>query len=298
MKSYKKNSFYIISSFVQQHLRNKECVGEKIIIMKHKRKGCGILDSIVNKIPVEMHIPGYQYCGPGTKLHKRLKRGDPGINPLGKACKQHDIVYSQYNGGPERYEADKLLAKSALKRVTAKDASLQERASALPVAAAMKTKMGLSKIGGKLKKRVKCMKKKCTFANLIRKAKIALKKSNPTNLKDAIAIPLKKVKYVKKSEIKQPRIIPVPKSGGALPLIPIFAGLSALGALAGGATSIMKAINEAQQAKQLLSESQRHNRMMEAVALGKPTGGNGLYLKPYKRGFGLYLKPYSASKNP
>lgn len=36
--------------------------------------------SIVNKsidlLPVELHIPGYQYCGPGTKLKKRLARGE------------------------------------------------------------------------------------------------------------------------------------------------------------------------------------------------------------------------------
>lgn len=124
-----------------------------------------------------------------------------------------------------------------------------------------------------------------------------MKKSKPTNLKSAVAVALKNIKRVKKSEIIQPRIIPVPKTGGVLPLIPIFAGLSALGALTGGTASIIKTINEAQQAKQLLSESQRHNRMMEAVALGKPTVGGGLYLKPYKRGYGLYLKPYSATKN-
>lgn len=266
--------------------------------MKRKTKGCGILDSIINKIPIEMHVPGYQYCGPGTKLEKRLARGDPGINPLDQACKSHDIAYTQYSKGPERYEADKLLAKKAWKRVVSKDAKLAERATALAVNAAMRAKMGLAKIGGKLTKNVKSKKnKKLTFSNLIKKSKNVLKKSKPTNLKSAVAVALKNIKRVKKSEIIQPRIIPVPKTGGVLPLIPIFAGLSALGALTGGTTSIIKTINEAQQAKQLLSESQRHNRMMEAVALGKPTVGGGLYLKPYKRGYGLYLKPYSATKN-
>lgn len=265
--------------------------------MKRKTKGCGILDSIVNKIPVEMHVPGYQYCGPGTKLEKRLARGDPGINPLDQACKRHDITYSKYNRGPERYEADKLLAKQAWNRVVSKDASLQERATALAVTAAMKSKMGLSKIGGKLIKSVKSKKKKCTFADLIKKSKSALKKTKPVNLENAVAIALKNVKRIKKSEVVRPRIIPVPKTGGVLPLIPIFAGLSALGALAGGTSSIVKTINEAQQAKHLLSESRRHNRLMEAVALGKSAVGSGLYLKPYKRGYGLYLKPYSPSKN-
>lgn len=277
--------------------------------MRRKTKGCGILDSIVNKIPIEMHVPGYQYCGPGTKLEKRLARGDPGINPLDQACKRHDIAYSTHNGGPQRYEADKMLAKKAWDRVVSKDASLKERATALAVSAAMKTKMGLSKIGGKLSKRVKSKKnkkkrkkksikiKRHTFSKLIRMSKKALDKANPNRLKDAVAVALRKFKRIKKSEIIRPRIIPIPKTGGVLPLIPIFAGLSALGAIVGGTSSVVKTINEAQQAKQLLSESQRHNRMMEAVALGKSHTGSGLYLKPYKRGYGLYLNPPSSLKN-
>ncbi|KAF0716903.1 Uncharacterized protein FWK35_00028989 [Aphis craccivora] len=52
-------------------------------------------------------------------------------------------------------------------------------------------------------------------------------------------------KNQKKSKNKKtPRIIPIPKKGGVLPLIPIFAGLSALGALTGGVGNIVKVINE------------------------------------------------------
>ena len=47
------------------------------------------------KTGMELHWPGYQYMGPGTKLKKRLKCGDPGINRLDKLAKQHDIDYSQ-----------------------------------------------------------------------------------------------------------------------------------------------------------------------------------------------------------
>lgn len=273
--------------------------------MNRKRKGGAVLDSIVNRIPFEMHIPGYQYCGPGTKLQKRLARGDPGINPLDQACKQHDIIYAKYAKGPERYEADKLLVKKAWNRVKAKDASAGERASALAVTAAMKSKMGLTKIGGKLlklKPKIKRKKagggKKHTFTSLIKKARIALKKSKPTTIQSAVDVAMKTVKGVKRTEYTRPRVIPIPKTGGVLPLIPIFAGLSALGALMGGTSSIIKTVNEAKQAKESLNESQRHNRMMESVALGKQsTTGAGLYLKPYKKGYGLYLKPYSSSKN-
>ena len=63
--------------------------------VKRSRRGKGVLNKVINNLPVELHIPGYQYCGPDTKLTKRLARGDPGINPLHKACKEHDIVSSQ-----------------------------------------------------------------------------------------------------------------------------------------------------------------------------------------------------------
>lgn len=84
---------------------------------------------------------------------------------------------------------------------------------------------------------------------------------------------------------RKPRVIKVPKSGGFL--IPLFAGLSALGALAGGAAGVAKAVNETKTAAAELKEKQRHNLAMENIAVGK-----GLYLKPYKSGLGLYLKPY------
>ena len=57
--------------------------------VKRNRRGKGLLNKVINKLPVELHILGYQYCGPGTKLRKRLSRGDPGINPLDTACKEH-----------------------------------------------------------------------------------------------------------------------------------------------------------------------------------------------------------------
>jgi len=36
----------------------------------------------------------YNWCGPGTNVAERLKRGDPPINELDAACKKHDIAYS------------------------------------------------------------------------------------------------------------------------------------------------------------------------------------------------------------
>lgn len=92
-----------------------------------------------------------------------------------------------------------------------------------------------------------------------------------------------------RKEIKIPRILPIPKTGGVLPLIPIFAGLSALGALSGGAAAVAKTVIDAKNSKKQMEEAQRHNKVMEAVAL-ENRKGSGLYLKPYKKGYGLYLK--------
>jgi len=60
---------------------------------KQKQYGQGIIQKLVEMLPFEMHIPGYNYCGPGTKLDKRLKRGDKGINRVDEVCKKHDIAY-------------------------------------------------------------------------------------------------------------------------------------------------------------------------------------------------------------
>lgn len=124
---------------------------------RRKLSGKGLLNTLINKLPFEMHIPGgYQYCGLGTKLEKRLKRNDPGINELDRACKEHDIAYANTNNMKERHKADKELTKRAWKRVKSRDASLGERAAALGVSGIMKAKsalgMGLKRrVGGCLK---------------------------------------------------------------------------------------------------------------------------------------------------
>ncbi|KAJ8671805.1 hypothetical protein QAD02_003064 [Eretmocerus hayati] len=96
-----------------------------------------------------------------------------------------------------------------------------------------------------------------------------------------------------RKNVSIPRIMAIPsKVGGYSPfLLPLFAGLSATGALAGGAANIAKTINEARAARKQLDESQRHNKTMEAIALGK-----GLYLRPYKSGLGLAIKPHAKKR--
>lgn len=307
---------------------------------------------MIKHIPMEMHIPGYQYCGPGTKLKERLANNDPGINDLDRACKEHDIAYSRVKDVSGRNQADIILGKKAFQRARATDASISERAAALTIAGIMsaKSRMGMglgSKIapyfnhryikggsnsssrcsksstksgktkmgggGGKVKNQTKNKKKKqkqinvqTIFRTAKAKAKDAIKNKRARTVSTAAKVAeTAAVSAVKKLMKKQPlipasevesglRVIPVPKQGSALPLIPIFAGLSALGALLGGSASIANAAVSASNAKKDFAEAQRHNQTMEAISLGdgkNTSTGSGLYLRPYKKGFGLYLTP-------
>lgn len=124
-----------------------------------KRSGKGLVNAMINNLPFELHAPGYQYLGPGTKLEKRLRRNDPGVNELDKAAKEHDIAYSKTNNLSERHEADKILGKKAWKRVKSRDASIGERAWALGVAGLMKAKRKLG-MGFNKKKKKKNKKKR------------------------------------------------------------------------------------------------------------------------------------------
>lgn len=245
------------------------------------------LNTAINKLPFELHLPGYSYCGPGTKLSERLARGDKGINQLDEACKEHDIAYSRSTNINDRHSADMRLADKAWQRVKSKDSSLKEKLASWGVTNAMKAKV---KLGLGLKS------KRLSFNTFLKKVKQAVQLRKPPNVGRAITIGLKSAKLLRrKRNVSIPKVVPIPtKTGGALPLIPIFAGLSALGAISGGAAGIATAVNKVRAAEETLKEAKRHNRAMESIVMGK-----GVYLAPYKKkGYGLYLKPdFIRSKN-
>ncbi|XP_024943316.1 uncharacterized protein LOC112494698 [Cephus cinctus] len=211
------------------HVKRK-CMGKK-----KRHSGKGLVNKIINSLPVELHIPGYQYCGP--------------------ACKEHDIAYLKNRENLEhRGAADRIPADKAWKPVFAKDASIGEKAAAWSVANIMNAK---SKLGMGITKKKKKPKKKITLRKVIEAAKRSMTQSNDAQA--VIQSVLKGAQTVVnqaggKKNIRAPRVLPVPsKVGGLLPfLVPMFAGLSAAGVLA---------------------------------------GGKGLYLKPYKKGLGIHLKP-------
>lgn len=124
-------------------MESKKCLNIKNI---DEKDAYGLVDRFINKLP-EIHIPGYQYCGPGTELEKRLARGDPGINKLDEACKDHDIAYQKCADSKNRRKADQALIGRAFQRVYSGDAKLNERAAALLVSGIMSAKMALTKIG-------------------------------------------------------------------------------------------------------------------------------------------------------
>ena len=79
----------------------------KTIKRRAKQRGKGVdIQKWLSKTGIEFHVPGYQYLGPGTKLKKRLARGDPGINRLDKIAKQHDIDYARAKNLQEKWQAD------------------------------------------------------------------------------------------------------------------------------------------------------------------------------------------------
>lgn len=134
-----------------------------------------VINTAIDALPTELHLPGYQYCGPGTKLKARLARGDPGINKLDRACKEHDIAYSHYSDTFNRSVADKILAERAWERVKAKDSSFGERTAALAITAAMKTKRA---IGAGRKKRKLTSKSSNKRGGSIKKKRSSKKKTS------------------------------------------------------------------------------------------------------------------------
>lgn len=241
-------------------------------------QGGGLVNSVINNLPFELHLPGYNYCGPGTKLQKRLLRGDRGVNKLDEACMHHDIAYQNHTDLPNRHKADLQLLNMAKQRLRSKDAGKGEKLSSWLVSKVMKAKI---KSGAGIK----------TFNSFVSKIRSKIRKLKHKDSKaliNAAYLAARKI-FPCVQKVRVPRVIPIPKTGGVLPLIPIFAGLSALGSLAGGAAGIAKTVNDYRTAQKKLQETERHNKTMEALAIGK-----GLYIKPHKNGTGLFI---NSSKN-
>lgn len=267
--------------------RNKKRVTK--YLSRKKAVGRNLIDRVIDKIPFELHVPSYQFCGPGTHLTERLKRGDSGINPLDAACRVHDIAYHNHKDSKERSIADGILQKEAIKRIFANDSTMGEKAVALGVAAAMGVKRKLSGKGVGLKCNGKT-KKKVSFGILVKNAKLAIKNERPDDINSAIKIAMRAVRKHKIGKyVRHPRTIKLPNiKGGFLPLIPIFAGLSALGSIVGSSAAVINAIKQTKRAQLELEESKRHNKTMEEIEIAN-LKGKGYFLRSPKGGKGYFL---------
>ena len=78
-------------------------VETKTQFIKRDATGGSFVNTSVNKLPFEMHLPGHNFTGPETKVYKRLnpdgtpKEWSIPINRVGNAAYHHDLCYSNHD---------------------------------------------------------------------------------------------------------------------------------------------------------------------------------------------------------
>ena len=88
-----------------RHMKRGTCVvcGTTKTQYIKAQKGGSLLNKFINNLPVEMHLPGHNFTGPGTKLKKRLnpdltpKKWSKPVNRVDKAAYHHDVCYLKNN---------------------------------------------------------------------------------------------------------------------------------------------------------------------------------------------------------
>ena len=87
-------------------MRRGQCVTcrkTKTQFIKRDATDGSFLNSLVNKLPFEMHLPGHNFTGSGTKLYKRLnsdkmsKEWSIPINRVDNAAYHGDLCYSKHD---------------------------------------------------------------------------------------------------------------------------------------------------------------------------------------------------------
>ena len=86
------------------------CGKTKTQFIKRDATGESFLKTLVNKLHFEMHLPGHNVTGPGTKLYKRINAdGTPKewsiqIDRVDNAAYHHDLCYSKHDDTKTRNE--------------------------------------------------------------------------------------------------------------------------------------------------------------------------------------------------
>ena len=66
------------------------------------KTGTGLFNKAVNSLPFELHLPGHNFTGPGTRLDRRLnpdltpKYWSKPINRVDTAAYHHDLCYAKH----------------------------------------------------------------------------------------------------------------------------------------------------------------------------------------------------------
>ena len=82
----------------------------KTQFIKRDVTGGSLLNSLVNKLPFQKHLPGHNFTGPGTKLYKRLipdgtpKEWSIPKNRVDNAACHLDLCYSKHDDTKTRNE--------------------------------------------------------------------------------------------------------------------------------------------------------------------------------------------------
>ncbi len=193
------------------------------------------------------------------------------------------MFYDRYKDVKERHKADKILADRAAELAKSKDINWKERVASYFVSKIMHSKVMLG-FG---------MKKKCgrglvmddkIFNKIIKKTRKVLKREKPSTeiqaVKLAMKVAKKSLKGKDKSKIQVPRVIPIPRTGGFIGLVPILTAISTISSAFGGITSIIKNIGEIRDLWKKYKESKE---------LKTGQIGNGLKIKKFKQGLGIFL---------
>lgn len=204
------------------------------------------IDRLIDRLPLDLTLPGFEFCGPGTKLKERLEEGRTGVNPLDSYCREHDISYANSKDPRVRAAADEWLQRKAEERLEAPDASWCEKIAALLVRLVMAAKRKMSrsprKLGGGKKK-----------GRGNRRARVLAPPPSPyTPLRAGSGVGWRRRKRT-------------PKKGGHV--LPLAAGVIT------GAASLHNSHRDSRAARQLLLEVKRHNAAVEKLVGVKKSGG-------------------------
>lgn len=300
----------IVNSLLPKPVTSKKPAS--IMATKH---GSGLANRLIDSLPFPLHLPGYNYAGPGTPLERHLEAGVKPTNKLDEAAMYHDIAYSKTKDTAKRSIADRILENKAWERVKATDATLGEKGNAWLVTNAMKLKrltgQGVSQANPQYTQyRINLddteRKKLAEAVQLHRPVTVIIRNQRTKDaISNEIQVPLTQYQVQKmknaasrnvnvKLTFSKRQLEHMSKEGGFLPALPAL--IAASPAVTAVVTSLFKAYNDKKTNDRLIDEKIRHNRAIEeksgeGVYLRRKPTGNGIFLrKKPAGGSGVYLR--------